>query len=140
MRIGATLTSLSNEKLEEPGCWETQFSNSLPRASRRFRHLSKLTDVVDQSYSSIFVFACRNKARNICYSLPVGTDMACKSCGSESQSKFTAEMAIHLPGLKNIDQPPVWVFPELKVCTVCGNTEFVVPPAELRVLVKDDAA
>jgi len=65
--------------------------------------------------------------------------MPCKSCGSVSQSKFIAEMAIHFPGLKNIDKPVVWVFPELIVCLDCGTTEFVVPEAELRQLATGDA-
>jgi len=49
-------------------------------------------------------------------------------------------MAIHYPGLKNIDKPVVCVFPELVVCLDCGTAEFAVPEAELRVLAKDDAA
>lgn len=65
--------------------------------------------------------------------------MPCKSCGSVNQSKFTAEMAIHIPGLKSIDKPVVWVFPELVVCLDCGTAEFAVTEAELRVLAKDDA-
>jgi hypothetical protein len=43
-------------------------------------------------------------------------------------------MAIRSPGLKNIDKPTVWVFPELIVCLDCGMAEFVVPEAELRLL------
>jgi hypothetical protein len=49
-------------------------------------------------------------------------------------------MGIHFPGLKNIDKPIVWVFPELVVCLDCGNAEFAVPEAELRQLAKGDAA
>jgi hypothetical protein len=64
----------------------------------------------------------------------------CKSCGSDKQSKFTAEIAIHSPGLKDLDQPIVWVFPKLMVCLDCGTAEFAVPEAELRVLAKGDAA
>jgi hypothetical protein len=63
----------------------------------------------------------------------------CKSCETDNQSKFPADIAIHFPGLKNIDKPIVWVFPELLVCLNCGNAEFVVPERELRVLAKDDA-
>jgi hypothetical protein len=66
--------------------------------------------------------------------------MPCKSCGSVNQSKFTAEMGIHFPGLKNIDEPVAWVFPELVVCLDCGTAEFAVPEAELRQLAKRDAA
>ncbi|MGC1417551.1 MAG: hypothetical protein WA817_19840 [Candidatus Acidiferrum sp.] len=69
-----------------------------------------------------------------------GGGMPCKSCGSVNLSKFTAEMGIHFPGLKNIDKPVVWVFPELVVCLDCGMAEFVVPEAKLRELAKGEAA
>ncbi len=39
--------------------------------------------------------------------------MPCKSCGSVNQKKFSAEMGIHLPELKDIDKPTVWVFPDV---------------------------
>jgi hypothetical protein len=66
--------------------------------------------------------------------------MPCKSCGSVNQSKLTAEIAIHFPGLENLDRPAVWVFPELVVCLDCGTAEFAVPEAELRQFAKGDAA
>jgi hypothetical protein len=49
-------------------------------------------------------------------------------------------MAIHFPGLKNIDKPVVWVFPEIVVCLDCGTAEFAVPEEQLRFLAKDAAA
>ena len=64
----------------------------------------------------------------------------CKSCGSIKQGKFSAEMGIRFLGLKNIDKPVVWVFPELVVCLDCGTAEFAVPEAQLRHLAKEDAA
>jgi hypothetical protein len=67
-------------------------------------------------------------------------DMPCKSCGSTNQRKFTGEMGIHFPGLKNIDKPVVWVFPELVVCLDCGTAEFAIPDEEMRQLAKGDAA
>lgn len=73
-------------------------------------------------------------------SIPMETVMPCKSCRSVNQSKFSGEMGIHFPGLKNIDKPVVWVFPELVVCLDCGTAEFPVPEAELRLLAKRDAA
>ena len=66
--------------------------------------------------------------------------MPCKSCKSLNQSKFTAEIDIRFPELKNIDRPVVWVFPEVVVCLNCGTAEFAVPEAELRLLCKDNTA
>jgi hypothetical protein len=65
--------------------------------------------------------------------------MKCPSCGSGKQSKFTAEMAIHFPGVKNIGKPHVFVHQELLICLDCGMAEFVVPEPELRLLAKEDA-
>jgi hypothetical protein len=66
--------------------------------------------------------------------------MRCRSCGSVRRRKFTAEIGIHFPGLKNVGKGVVWVFPELTVCMDCGIAEFAVPEAELRQLAKGDAA
>jgi len=65
--------------------------------------------------------------------------MPCKSRGSVNQKKFSAEMGIHFPELKDIDKPVVWVFPEVVVCLDCGTAEFAVPEAELRQLAKGHA-
>jgi len=72
--------------------------------------------------------------------LPKGGGVSCKSCGSVDQSKFSGEICIHFPGLKNIDKPAVRVFPELVVCLNCGTAQFAVPDAELRLLAKAEAA
>ena len=66
--------------------------------------------------------------------------MVCSLCGSGNQNSFRGEMGIHFPGLKNIDKPVVWVFPELIVCLDCGKAEFTVPETELRLLAKGSAA
>jgi hypothetical protein len=66
--------------------------------------------------------------------------MRCKSCGAVNRRKFTAEIGIHCPGLKNIDLPVVWVFPELAVCMECGSAEFAVPEVDLGLLAKGEAA
>ena len=66
--------------------------------------------------------------------------MRCKSCGSIRRGKFTAEIGIHFPGLKNINKPIVWVFPELVVCLDCGISEFAIPKAELGLLARGEAA
>ncbi|MGB7729081.1 MAG: hypothetical protein WBL50_13695 [Candidatus Acidiferrum sp.] len=66
--------------------------------------------------------------------------MPCKSCGSGNLKTFSAEMAIHFPGLKDLDKPVVWVFPEVVVCLDCGAAEFSVPKDELRQLQQTDSA
>ena len=66
--------------------------------------------------------------------------MACASCGSTNEGKFTGEIDMHFPGQKGLNQPTVWVFPEIFVCLDCGKARFVVPEAELRLLTKGDAA
>jgi hypothetical protein len=66
--------------------------------------------------------------------------VTCRSCGSDKQSKFTAEIAIHFPGMSGLEKPIVWVFPKLLVCLNCGNAELSVPESELGVLAKGDAA
>jgi hypothetical protein len=65
--------------------------------------------------------------------------MACKSCGSDNQRKFSAELNIHFPGLEALDKPAVLVFPNLWVCLRCGFAEFTILEAELQRLEKGDA-
>ena len=66
--------------------------------------------------------------------------MTCKSCNSENQRRFNSEINVHLPGLKNLDKPPLFVFPKLVVCMDCGFTEFAIPETALRLLGEDVAA
>lgn len=73
--------------------------------------------------------------------METGTErVECKLCGSKNRKKFPGEILVHFPGLKNIDKPAVFVFPELVICLECGFAEFVVQEAELRQLVERDAA
>jgi hypothetical protein len=58
----------------------------------------------------------------------------CALCGSTNQRKFTGEIAIHLPNLKDIDKPAIWLFPQVLICRDCGTAVFAVPEAELRSL------
>jgi hypothetical protein len=60
--------------------------------------------------------------------------MPCALCTSSNQAEFTAEINIHLGGLKNIDHPGVLAFPRLLVCLDCGFTQFTAPEAELALL------
>jgi hypothetical protein len=64
----------------------------------------------------------------------------CKSCQSDNERQFNAEIALHFPGLKGLDKPIVWVFPKVVVCGDCGFTEFSIPETELRVLAEKESA
>jgi hypothetical protein len=66
--------------------------------------------------------------------------MSCRSCQSQKQRTFNGEIAIHVPGLKGVDKPIIWVFPELLVCLDCGLTEFAIPDTELQRLADNEAA
>jgi|SRR5580704_649868 hypothetical protein len=65
--------------------------------------------------------------------------MSCRSCGSKSQTKFAAEMSVHVLGLENVDKPAVSLFPRLLVCMNCGFTELTLAEEELRLLGKGPA-
>lgn len=62
--------------------------------------------------------------------------MPCKSCGSHSQRKYSAEMNLHFPGHEGLEKPTVWVFSEVLICVDCGFSEFSVAQPELRKLGK----
>jgi hypothetical protein len=60
--------------------------------------------------------------------------MLCASCASGRQHQFVAEINLHFPGLKNLDKPSVFVFPNIAVCLNCGFAQFTVPNTELALL------
>ena len=60
--------------------------------------------------------------------------MPCKSCGSENLGNFGGEIAIHFPGLQNIDRPHVYVSAEVVVCLDCGVAQFAFAEEPLRAL------
>ena len=64
--------------------------------------------------------------------------MTCRSCGSNNQAEYGAEVNIHLP--RELNKPAVLVFPTLVVCLACGVTEFTIQEAELRRLGQGGAA
>ena len=70
----------------------------------------------------------------------MSTTQSCKLCGSSNVGNFPTEIAIHLPGRRNLSKPHVLVFPELLVCFDCGIAHLAVPEAELRQLAKDREA
>jgi hypothetical protein len=57
--------------------------------------------------------------------------MPCPSCASHNQSEFPVEMVIHPTGLKNVNNPGVWLFPKFLVCLDCGFSQYRVPPSAL---------
>jgi hypothetical protein len=60
--------------------------------------------------------------------------MRCPSCGSDGQMEFPAEVYVHLPGLRNVNELPVLVFPGLLVCLDCGASSFATPAEPLEEL------
>ena len=62
--------------------------------------------------------------------------MSCLLCGSANRAEFGGEMLIHFRGLKNLDIPPVWVFPELLICLDCGFSQFAIPKDQLALLTR----
>jgi hypothetical protein len=55
----------------------------------------------------------------------------CPLCKSNNQAEFPTEMLVHFGGLKNLDKPSVWVYPELLVCLECGFAQATIPASEL---------
>jgi hypothetical protein len=43
-------------------------------------------------------------------------------------------MVIHLPGLRDLNKPPVLAFPDLRICMDCGSKELAIPESVLRQL------
>ena len=68
------------------------------------------------------------------------TIMSCRSCGSEKQRNFAAEIMIHFSGLRNLDKPGVLMFPMLAVCLDCGLSQFTLEESALPVLEENAAA
>lgn len=56
------------------------------------------------------------------------------ACGLDNLMEFDAEMAIHFPGLRGLNKPPIFTFPKLVICLRCGSTQCNISPTELRLL------
>lgn len=75
------------------------------------------------------------------HALPeTGGVMGCKLCGSRNQLEFSAEMNIHLPGIENLENPGVLLFPEIVVCLDCGDCRFSLAENELATLARGTRA
>jgi hypothetical protein len=64
--------------------------------------------------------------------------MSCRSCGSNNQAHYDAEINIHLR--RDRDMAALLVFPKLVICLDCGAVEFTIAEAELRQLGRRGAA
>jgi len=60
--------------------------------------------------------------------------MSCLSCASDHQADFSAEMIVHVGGLKNLNNPGTWIFTKVSICLDCGCARFTVPEIELALL------
>jgi len=61
--------------------------------------------------------------------------MSCKSCASSRQIEILGEIYLHFAGgLRGLDKPLVWVYPQVILCLDCGAAQFDVPQAELRLI------
>jgi hypothetical protein len=65
---------------------------------------------------------------------PKEMQVLCRACGSDKQTEFTAEIALHFPGPGNLDKPHLLVFPRILVCLNCGSAGFTVPESQLHTL------
>jgi hypothetical protein len=66
--------------------------------------------------------------------------MSCQLCKSSHEAELATEMVIHFSGLKNLDNPGVWVFSKLMVCLDCGGSHLQIPERELAAVAKNTLA
>ena len=58
----------------------------------------------------------------------------CKLCASFNLIEFSAEVGLHIPGLKGIKNDPIFVFPKVLICSACGFMESNLSAEDLRLL------
>jgi len=60
----------------------------------------------------------------------------CPTCGASSRKmEFCGEICLHFPGgVKSLDKPQVWAFPQVVVCLDCGAARFTLPDAEFKLI------
>jgi ribosomal protein L40E len=56
----------------------------------------------------------------------------CHTCSSTRLNKLRTELALHFNGLKNVNKPVLWTFPDVVVCTDCGEACLHITPHELQ--------
>src|SRR5277367_6295424 len=89
------------------------------------------------STSIYFLYTLCSKSLRLCpnnWSRRLGGFMFCPKCSLDNQIEFSAEMMVHLGGIKNLDNSGVVLFPKILVCVSCGFSQFTVPKAELALL------
>jgi len=52
--------------------------------------------------------------------------MSCIACGSIDQREFSSQIVLHFSGIKKLNEPGVWLFPNLLVCMDCGYSHFTI--------------
>lgn len=60
--------------------------------------------------------------------------MACESCESEDQTVLDAEVNLHFPGRKGLDQPHLLTCTKIIICLACGFSRGLFATGELSVL------
>ena len=60
-----------------------------------------------------------------------GMPVACAFRTSSKQKEFSAEVDIHFPDLRDVNERGVLVFPRLLICLDCGYSSFITPAPEL---------
>jgi hypothetical protein len=60
--------------------------------------------------------------------------MSCRSCSSENEAEFTAEIMIHFSGRRHLVNPGVLAFSKILVCLDCGSARFAILESDLALL------
>ena len=68
------------------------------------------------------------------------SDVRCRRCSSEKVTWLDVEAILHLPGLRGLHQAPIWAYPKLLVCLVCGFAEGSIPQDVVQTLVEAERA
>ncbi len=57
--------------------------------------------------------------------------MICEKCQSRNRKTFKAELVTTFIELENVNQAPVYLCQDIRVCLDCGHTEITFPVAKL---------